>query len=325
MSFAADANWNHGRPVARLTSAFAIVLAVALFGAFGGADAAGTVVRIKGFGYFPSPVTIYAGQTVTWVNDDAVDHWVIDLSDASPAFVASQTIKPGEKYSAVFSSAGTVRYTDALYPFMVGTVIVKAGPGPTPKPTAKPATTPKPTAKATAKPAATAKPTAKPAATAKPTPAPAASSTTAAAASVSPETSGPPEAGGTTTEPGESAGPGPASTTPGGSPDSGGGLGSVLALLGLAGLAFVGGIWFATSRRRSPPASLTGPYQSIPSRVATAVPVPTAAAIAPAPAPPATAPLGPPEGGRQVPGDVDEDAPLQAARPRTPNRDEADL
>ena len=206
-------------------------------------QASGATVTIDK-NFLPSPVTIYVGQTVTWVNRDTVDHWV--WPDRG-GFTASPTIPPGRTYTATFREVGTFGYHDALYTFMTGSVIVKAGSPPTPKPTPKP--TPRPTPRPTSQPVARA--TATPAATAKKTPKPTASPTApvpaaaGAGASGSPGASGGPSASG----PGVPAGAGTTSSTGGsGSPlDM---LLPIIAILVLTALAFVGGSMFQAWRRR---------------------------------------------------------------------------
>jgi plastocyanin len=262
----------------------------------------------------PSPVTITAGQTVTWVNKDTSAHWVIAERNTFPT---SGSIKPGGSYRLVFRQIGTYPYQDE-YGNRSGTVIVTAAPPPTPtpKPTAKP--TPRPTPRPTARPKATAKPTVK--ATPKPTKTPVvtASPTTAAVALPTPEASGPPVGGaGTTTEPGGSPGPGAAVPVES-SGDGIGGLGLILLLIALGGAAFVGGIWFASSRRNPAPAPLVpevraAPYASPPLDPLIAAGAGSAAARANA----ATIATPPPPVGttrHQMPGDVVEDQPLQSSR-----------
>ncbi len=282
--------------------ASAVAAVVFVVGLTGAADAAGAVVDITDYGFAPSPVTITVGQTVTWVNKGAVPHWVEPGTGTyGGGFIASPKIPPGGKYTATFSTVGTYTYHDAFYPFMSGTIDVKPAPAPTAKPTAKP--TARATPKLTAKPAATARPTAKltakPAASARPTVAPsaAASATTEAAAPGSPDRSEPPTAGGTTTGPDGSTGPG--STTPGGSSDGGGAFGTSLLLIVLVGLAFVGGIWFSTSRRGSAPKPLAAGSGS-------------AAALADAAAKRPPPPIS--QRPAASPDEFDEDSPIQATR-----------
>jgi plastocyanin len=284
----------------------------------------------------PSPLTITAGQTVTWVNKDTSAHWVIADRNTFPT---SGSIKPGGSYRFVFRQVGTYPYQDE-YGNRSGTVIVTAAPPPTPtpKPTAKP--TPRPTPRPTARPKATAKPTVK--ATPKPTPKPTkapvvtASPTTAAVVLPTPGASAPPVAGaGTATEPAGS--PGPGAATPVGSTGDGiGSLGLVLLLIALGGAAFVGGIWFARRGVSESPALVAevagagagaGAWagraspEFTPGDPLTTAGAGSAAAQAGAAAI-ATPP--PPIGAtrHQMPGDVVEDEPLQSARVEQPDEED---
>jgi plastocyanin len=282
----------------------------------------------------PTPVTITAGQTVTWVNKDTSAHWVIADRNTFPA---SGSIKPGGSYRVVFRQVGTYPYQDE-YGNRSGTVIVTAAPPPTPKPTAKP--TPKPTPKPTARPKATAKPTVKatPKPTPKPTPTPTkapvvtASPTTAAVALPTPGASPPPVAGaGTATEPAGSPGSGTAATV-GSTGDGIGSLGLMLLLIALGGAAFVGGIWFARRGLSEPPELVAegagaGAWASRASPGFTPIdPLTTAgagsattlangAAIATPPPPVGTT-------RHQMPADVVEDEPLQSARVEQPDEED---
>jgi plastocyanin len=221
---------------------------ILVFGLAGSVHAAGAVVTINDFSFGPSPVTITAGDTVTWVNRGAVPHWVTPGvgPNGGGGFAASPKIPVGGRYTATFSAVGTFVYHDALYPFMTGTVVVKRGLAPTPKPTARP--TPRPTSAPAVNP--TAKQTARP--TAKPTSKPAA--TVAPGASGAPPASGSPGASGAPGSPTQSAGIGGApgsgtagSGTPGQASQSSSGLGDlgtailILVIIALVVLAFFGG------------------------------------------------------------------------------------
>jgi plastocyanin len=288
---------NSGRRSTRLGGLAVLVALVAALLSTGSSQAAGVTITIKNFQFTPTPAKIGVGGTVTWINKDIGDHKIIFNDGVYPS---SQLLAPGEKYSVKMKRAGTVNYYDGVAGFMTGTIFVSAAAAPTaaPKATSKPKATPRPTAKPTAKPAATAKATAKPAASA---------TAVAVAESVGP--SQPPEAGGTT---GDGSSPPPDSTisSTGSSNDGGISLGVWLLLIGGVGIAFVGGIWFSSSRRRppSPPlvreAALAPPVRpSTNPSITTVEPRPRAAVPPSAPAPQA-----------QVPGDVDEDAPLDSRR-----------
>jgi plastocyanin len=247
--------------------------------------ASGVTVTID-WAFYPSPVTVYAGQSVTWVNHGTVDHWVTPFLGG---FVGSGAIPPGGSFTVVFRDVGSITYFDRQYTFMKGTVnVVAATPKPTstPRPTARPVATPKPTPRPTAAPVArvTPKPTAKP--TPKPTntPVPAVGAATA---------SGQPS--GSASSPGSSpVAAGAGSTTngsAGGSPLDG--LVPILGGLVLVTLAFVGGLAYQDRRAR----------RARDSDPAAAVPPPTTYRYA-EPTEPAAEPSPPPPSGHEVRSDL---------------------
>jgi plastocyanin len=285
-------------------------------------QAGGVTVTISK-NFQPSPVEIYAGETVTWVNRDIVNHFIV--SDLPGVIPYSGPILPGKSYRFVFTKVGTWGYHDFNYDAMTGTVIVKAAPAPTPtprpkatprptpRPTARPAATPvvratpRPTAKITAK--ATSKPAAKP--TAKPT------ASTPATSAASPSASDSSLAGGAVGS--LDGGAGPSGTDTGLPTDSSGGpsaLGLALVLLALVGAAFAGGFLIATRRRKptSPGFAASGASAAAASAVAVDAASPGPVVDPAAAGPPVLVPSGS-SSPIQMPYEVDEDAPLQNAPP----------
>lgn len=76
-------------------------------------------------GYSPDVITVLLGinSTVTWVNDDSIDHTVTSVS----GLFNSQVIPPGGTFTYAFTAAGNYSYGCEFHPLMTGTVIVKAG------------------------------------------------------------------------------------------------------------------------------------------------------------------------------------------------------
>jgi len=104
--------------------------------------------------YIPSQVTINAGETVTWSNDDTAAHTVTSgtSSDGPDGIFDSSLFMAGTTFEHTFDEDGTYDYFCMVHPWMVGTVIVGEGgpvtpiPTPTPPPpTPIPAPTPPPT------------------------------------------------------------------------------------------------------------------------------------------------------------------------------------
>ena len=79
-----------------------------------------TVVHIKNFAYVPPALTVAAGTTVRFVNDDGEAHTVT----ASDKSFDSGGLDTGEAWSHRFTSAGTFPYFCAVHPYMHGTVVV---------------------------------------------------------------------------------------------------------------------------------------------------------------------------------------------------------
>jgi plastocyanin len=70
----------------------------------------------------PPAITVKAGTTVTWTNDDNFTHSVHFLDAGMPT--SPQVIKPGESTTYTFTSPGTYRYECSFHPTnMQGTVV----------------------------------------------------------------------------------------------------------------------------------------------------------------------------------------------------------
>jgi amicyanin len=87
----------------------------------GGGEAVSTqAVAIKNFGFSPATITVKAGSTVVWTNDDAVQHDVTFDGGA----ISSAVLNKNDTFSHTFKTAGTYHYICSIHPFMHGTVIV---------------------------------------------------------------------------------------------------------------------------------------------------------------------------------------------------------
>src|SRR5215212_12175867 len=91
----------------------------------GPATAATTkTVSIKRAAFSPAAVSIVAGDSIRWRNDDTRNHQVVSTTGA----FASPVLRPNRTYSFTFQVAGTYRYRDALNPTVTGTVKVAGAP-----------------------------------------------------------------------------------------------------------------------------------------------------------------------------------------------------
>lgn len=74
--------------------------------------------------YLPPQITIGAGQTVTWINDDRAFHTVTGGYYDVPEGFDSGHMYPDEKFHHTFDQVGTFHYYCRLHPWMEGTVTV---------------------------------------------------------------------------------------------------------------------------------------------------------------------------------------------------------
>ncbi len=88
----------------------------------------GNTVTITGSGFSPSTITISAGETVKWVNNDSKNSW--PASDPHPQHTDysgfdSLGISAGSSWSFKFNNKGTWDYHDHNKPSKTGVVIVQ--------------------------------------------------------------------------------------------------------------------------------------------------------------------------------------------------------
>lgn len=85
----------------------------------------GNTIAIRNFAFSPSTLTVKAGTTVTWTNDDSSPHQL--ASDAgSPVAFSSPSLANGASFTFTFSQAGTYPYHCTIHPSMKGTLVVQA-------------------------------------------------------------------------------------------------------------------------------------------------------------------------------------------------------
>jgi plastocyanin len=106
----------------------AIALALAVVGVTGvfhtvPAWGAATQVEIDQFTFAPQQVTVKAGTTVTWTNDDDVPHTVA----SSIKLFKSKALDTKDRFSFTFTTPGTYEYFCSLHPHMTGVVVVEGG------------------------------------------------------------------------------------------------------------------------------------------------------------------------------------------------------
>lgn len=84
-------------------------------------SASGSAVTISNFSFQPSTLTISAGTTVFWTNNDSTTHTI--TSDTG--VFSSGDLPPGSSFSHTFSSAGSFGYHCSIHPSMKGTIMVQ--------------------------------------------------------------------------------------------------------------------------------------------------------------------------------------------------------
>lgn len=88
----------------------------------GDKSASGAAVKIDNFSFGPATITIPAGTTVTWTNNDDVPHVV--TSDDNKMF-KSKALDTDDHFSFTFTKPGTYNYYCAIHPKMTAKIVVQ--------------------------------------------------------------------------------------------------------------------------------------------------------------------------------------------------------
>ena len=96
----------------------AALTADALAPVMAGADA---TVKIDNFTFEPETLTVKAGTTVTWTNQDDIPHTVV----ASGRAFKSKALDTDDKFSFTFTTPGSYEYFCSLHPHMKAVVTVE--------------------------------------------------------------------------------------------------------------------------------------------------------------------------------------------------------
>jgi amicyanin len=111
----------------RVAAAFGVVLLVAATFAARSAPATDAEVDIDQFTFLPQRITVKAGTTVTWINEDDVPHTIVSSSKV----FKSKALDTADKFSFTFTTPGTYDYFCSVHPHMTGAVVVEAASGST--------------------------------------------------------------------------------------------------------------------------------------------------------------------------------------------------
>lgn len=82
---------------------------------------AGNTVLISNFSFNPATLTIKAGDSVTFTNNDSVGHSVVADDGSFDTGILAQ----GQSKTLVFSKAGTFAYHCSVHPSMKAAIVVQ--------------------------------------------------------------------------------------------------------------------------------------------------------------------------------------------------------
>jgi plastocyanin len=83
--------------------------------------AGGPQLTVENFNFTPADITVAPGTTITWTNNDDVEHTVTAPDNG----FSSKALETGDSYSFTFTQPGTYTYFCAIHPFMTGRVTVR--------------------------------------------------------------------------------------------------------------------------------------------------------------------------------------------------------
>jgi plastocyanin len=78
-------------------------------------------VLIDNLAFKPSSLTVQNGTMVTWMNNDGVDHTIVEDND----LFSSGTLTNGQNFTYTFTTSGTYNYFCGIHPNMRGKIIVQ--------------------------------------------------------------------------------------------------------------------------------------------------------------------------------------------------------
>lgn len=79
-------------------------------------------VKIDNFSFNPATLTVPAGTTVTWINNDDIPHTVVSAEGDA---IKSPVLDTDEKFTYTFAKAGTYSYYCSVHPKMTGRIVVR--------------------------------------------------------------------------------------------------------------------------------------------------------------------------------------------------------
>ena len=85
------------------------------------AAASPTTVQIDNFAFAPATLTVPAGTTVTWKNEDDSPHRVTEKNGT----FTSAALDTDDSFSHTFAAPGEYQYFCSMHPYMVGKIVVR--------------------------------------------------------------------------------------------------------------------------------------------------------------------------------------------------------
>ena len=101
-----------------------LAFGLAVPGAVSAAHAEEIEVKIDNFTFAPQKLTVKAGTTVTWINEDDIPPTVV-----STGHFRSKPLDTGDKFTFTFTTAGSFVYFCSLHPHMQASITVEAATG----------------------------------------------------------------------------------------------------------------------------------------------------------------------------------------------------
>jgi len=96
-----------------------LLVAVVLFSSAVRAEDA--TAKIDNFTFVPARLTVKAGTTVTWRNEDDIPHTVTSVTQ----LFKSRALDTDDSFSFTFTKSGTYEYFCSLHPRMTATIVVE--------------------------------------------------------------------------------------------------------------------------------------------------------------------------------------------------------
>ena len=117
--------WGEGVRGGLLAAALKLAILGAAVFAAAPARSAEMTVMIDNFTFNPPRLTVTAGTTVTWDNEDDIPHTVA----SSTRVFRSKALDTSDKFSFTFATPGVYEYFCSLHPHMTGTIVVETTTG----------------------------------------------------------------------------------------------------------------------------------------------------------------------------------------------------